>query len=105
MNRRKVSTMPMLPSDLSRKFLLDVTASGHVFIRERGSARRDGALPTFSTDTYDEAEALIIRFCRRANDSSGLYCLNEVPADLDALGDVSHMFRVEHERRIARKVG
>jgi hypothetical protein len=97
--------MPMLPSDLSRKFFLDVTASGHVFIRERGSHRRDGALPTFSTDTYDEAEMLVMRFCRRANDGSGLYHLNEVPADLDALGNVSQMFRVEHERRIARKAG
>lgn len=95
----------MLPSDLSRKFFLDVTASGHVFIRERGSVRRDGALPTFSTDTYDEAEQLVLRFCRRARDGSGLYHLNEVPADLDDLGRVSEMFRVAHERRVAQKVG
>jgi len=97
--------MPMLPSDLSRRFFLDVTASGHVFIRERGSPRRDGSLPSFSTDTYGEAEMLVMRFCRRANDGSGLYFLNEPPADIVALGDVSHMFRVEYECRVARKAG
>ena len=31
-------------SDLSRRFFLDVTQSGHVFIRERGAGRPDGQL-------------------------------------------------------------
>lgn len=95
--------MPLMRNDLDRRFLLDVTADGAVFIRERVSTLTRGGLPTFSTETYEQAEMLQARFCRRANDGSGIYRLNETPADLDALGDVSDMFRVHYEMLLARK--
>lgn len=88
--------------DLSRRFFLDVTADGAVFIRERGQPRTDGSLPIFTTDTYDEALMLQVRHCRRARDSSGVYRLNEVPADLEALYEVTAMFRGTYEANRAR---
>lgn len=96
---------------LSRRFLIYVIPSGTVFIGDRNMplllsapvaisddvVRR--ALPFYSTDTREEAEALVTRFCRLARDGTGLYSLNEPPADIDALGGLSEMFRVQHSRR------
>lgn len=73
--------------DLGRRFLLDVTASGHVLIRERGEHAGAG-LPVFSTDTREEAERLIVRHCRLARDRSGLYRLNHWPEDPDVIRDL-----------------
>jgi hypothetical protein len=89
--------MPLLQNDLSRRFFLDVTADGAVLIRERGTPLLSGALPTFTTDTYDQALMLQVRHCRRANDGSGIYRLNEPAGDLEALGDVCDMLRVSFE--------
>lgn len=97
--------MPLLRNDLSRQFFLDVTADGAVFIRERGQTREPGSLPTFTTDTHEEALMLQVRHCRRANDGSGVYRLNERPADLDALGAVSDMLRASYDTMLTRKVG
>ena len=86
-----------MKNDLSRQFFLDVTANGAVFIRERGSVISSAALPAFSTDTYEQAQMLQVRHCRLANDCSGVYLLNECPADLDALKGVTRMFRASYE--------
>lgn len=86
--------------DLSRRFFLDVTQSGHVFIRERGgkqSGKLNGALPVYSVDTAEEAEQLRVRHCRLAKDGSGLYQLNEFSGDVHDLFAVGDMFRATHE--------
>lgn len=92
--------MPMIKSDLSRRFFLDVTASGHVFIREKGAgpSNVDG-LPVFSANTHDEAQTLIARHCRLARDGSGAYRLNDWPEDagVEALDAISDLFRASYE--------
>mgnify|MGYP003421009792 FL=1 len=96
--------MPTLKSDLSRRFVLTVAMSGHVFFWERDVGHpEEGTLPVFSTDTKEEAESLIIRHCRRANDGSGLYALNSFSGALDALGDVSDLFRATYENMLAKR--
>lgn len=89
----------MLKSDLEKPFLLDVTASGHVFVRARGEPRRDGFLPFYSTDTRERAEGLIQLHCRRANDGSGTYRLNEwKDNDLDEIDRIADLLRQSDER-------
>lgn len=85
----------MNKDDLSRAVILDVTQSGHVFIRGRGAASMHG-LPVYSVDTYEEAEALQVRHCRRVR--SGLYRLNDWPEDPDVeeLEKVTDLFRATH---------
>jgi len=95
--------MPLLRTDLDRRFFLDVTADGAVFIRERGHPKMSGALPTFTTDTHDQALMLQQRHCRRARDGSGIYRLNEPPTDLDALGGITDLFRLTYEAMLARE--
>lgn len=92
--------MPIIASDFGRRFILDVCAAGSVSIRKRGQPMQEG-LPCFTVDTYAEAEALQSRHCRRANDGSGLYHLNDRPEqDTDAseyLGRVADLFRKSYE--------
>lgn len=93
--------MPMLKTDLGRAYQLTVAASGHVFVNRAGSALEPGALPVFSTDTHEEALALVVRHCRRANDGSGLYRLTNWinGRDVnDALDEVSDLFRADYNR-------
>lgn len=97
--------MPMQRADLDRRFFLGVTADGAVFIRERDQPLSRGALPTFSTDTHDQAVMLQQRFCRRANDGTGIYRLNEPPADLAELGAASDLFRAFYEQTCVRLAG
>lgn len=80
---------------LSRRFFLDVTKSGHVFIRERGG-ELNGALPVYSVDTAEEAEQIRVRHCRLAKGGSGLYQLNEFSRDVDELFAVGELFRATH---------
>ena len=93
--------------DLSRRYFLDVTASGHVFIRERGQPLTPGGLPTFTTETHDDALMLQQRHCRRANDGTGFYQLNDwgsaEAAELDALDRTQEMFRHTYETVLVRK--
>lgn len=90
--------------DLSRQFFLDVMQSGHVFVRERGAPRRNGALPAFSTDTREQAEQIIVYFCRLARDGSGLYQLNDGDLrDLDDLNRTADLFRRHYETVQARR--
>lgn len=101
--------MSMIKSDLSRRFFLDVCAAGTVHIRERGSpgGAAEGVLPVFSTDTWDEANALRVRHCRLARDGSGLYTLNNPPepgADaMEYLGGVSKLFRATYAETLGRR--
>ena len=46
---------------------------------------------------------LQVRHCRRANDGSGVYRLNERPADLDALGAVSDMLRASYDTMLTQR--
>jgi hypothetical protein len=78
------------------RFFLDVTKSGHVFIRRLGG-ELNGALPVYSTDTAEEAEQIRVRHCHLARDGSGLYQLNEFSGDVADLLAVGVMFRVTHE--------
>lgn len=89
-------TTSITKTDLSRRFFLDVTQSGHVFIRSRG-ARIDGALPVYSTDTAEEAEQIRIRHCRSTRDGSGLYQLNDFGGEVDDLFAVGALFRTTHD--------
>lgn len=92
-------------NDLSRKFFLDVTQSGHVFIRERGG-KLNGALPVYSVDTAEEAEQIRVRHCRLARDGSELYQLNEFSGAVDDLFAVRDMFRATHKaNQRARRQG
>jgi hypothetical protein len=88
----------MTKDDLSRRFILDVCASGSVAIRERGMVIGDGRLPVFSTDTYDEANELRVLHCRLARDGSGVYFLNDKPDEWAELDPVTEMFRQSYAR-------
>ena len=76
-----------------RKFVLDVGKDGEVTVREQTTKRRlrDG-LPVYSTDTREQATALVVRHCRLARDGSGVYTLNEFDGRVESLPDVSAMF-------------
>lgn len=94
-------TNPKPPSqttiDLSRQYFLDVMASGHVFIRERGSLAVQGSLPVFTTDTMKDAEMLRVRHCRLARDGSGLYQLNDPPNGIGDLARIADLFRSTYQ--------
>jgi hypothetical protein len=97
-------------SDLSRRWLIEVTKSGHVFIRAKTAEPKpgeDGGLPVFSTAVKGEAEGLRIFLCRLARDGSGLYrlnrCLGNDELELDDLEAVTNEFRAAWERRRSRK--
>ena len=97
---KQVETKRPRPTNhLSRRYLLDVTASGYVFIRKRGDgASPHGGLPVFSTDTEEEAKSLIVRNCRLARDDSGLYRLNEFKEDdVSELDRVTDLFKAQYE--------
>jgi len=90
--------MGLKRDDLGRRFMLDVTVDGAVFVRERGGGPcPHGGLVFFSVDTRDEATALVVRHCRRANDGSGVYRLNSFGGTLNAIGEVADLFRSEYE--------
>lgn len=89
--------MPLMKNDFGRDFCLDVCAGGSVQIRARGTTIEPGLLPVFTTATHEQAEAIRIRHCRRANDGSGLYFLNDPPKDVDDLGRVADLFRATYE--------
>jgi hypothetical protein len=95
----------MRANDLERRFLLDVDAAGNVTVRERGKGKSGGGLPVFSTDTHEQAKALIVRHCRLARDGSGLYTLNDPPRAVESLGDVSDLFRTTYRRHLGHRNG
>jgi hypothetical protein len=104
MKKTKTPTLDKMRWDLSRKFSLDVTADGAVFVRSRGARLRSGAMPVFSTDTREQATGLQVRHCRLSYDKTrsgaGIYRLNEVPVDFDALAGVSDMMRASYEEML-----
>lgn len=96
----------MKHSDLSRRFIISVCANGSMHICDKRNDKLEpGTLPVFSTNTKAEAEALRVRHCRLARDGSGLYFLNERPANWTALAGVSDMLREWWEKRGARENG
>jgi hypothetical protein len=90
-------TVSQTSIDLSRAVFLDVMASGHVFLRERGAPCTKGGLPVFTTNTMHEAEMLRVRHCRLARDGSGLYQLNEPPVDVADLSRIAELFRESYK--------
>jgi hypothetical protein len=92
------------PEDLSRKFLIDVTADGACFVRQMNEKPQHGGLPMFSTDTREEAESLIVLHCHLARDGSGIYRINNWPrdADIDAIYAAAALFRASYASRRAR---
>lgn len=54
----------MAREDVSRRWKLDIMASGEVFVRRPGKKAEEGSLCVFSTDTKSEAESLVIRHCK-----------------------------------------
>lgn len=94
----------MIREDLGRSWLLDVDASGAVTIRRKGVRvlRPSGGLPVFSTDRLEEAEQLRLLFCRRANDGSGVYFLNDPPKNVEDLSRVSALFRTHYRPEAER---
>jgi hypothetical protein len=91
-------------TELSRRFLLDVTKDGAVHVRERGSGSCPyGGLPVFSTDTREEAQSLIVRHCKLARDNSGVYHLNEFAGTVEDLSRVTKLFRETARRRNPRR--
>lgn len=94
--------MPMIRSDLGRAFTMSVCANGSVWIQRHGQIE-SGTLPVFSTDTHDQAEQIRVRHCRRAQNGSGLYFLNDPPPQevgraQEFLGGVSDLFRKTYEQ-------
>jgi hypothetical protein len=89
----------MTKDDLSRRFILDVCASGSVAIRQRGEVLERGRLPVFSTETYDEAHDLRVLHCRLARDGSGVYFLNNKPDEDGDLDPVTDMLRQSYGAR------
>jgi hypothetical protein len=97
-------------NDLSRRFFLDVTKSGHVFIREKGqpiAPGEEGGLPVFSTDTREQAAMIRVRrFCRLARGRSGLYrlnrCLGDDVLEFEALAEIADEFRAHFGRQVER---
>lgn len=90
-------TISQTSTDLSRAVFLDVMASGHVFLRERGTPCTKGGLPVFTTNTMEEAERLRVLHCRLARDGSGLYQLNEPPVDVHDLNRIAELFRKSYK--------
>lgn len=101
-------------NDLSRKFLIDVSANGACFVRARSELPAyGGLLPMFSTDDRESAEALLVRFCTLARDGSGIYWLNrslfdpntDGPKRIGQLFCVVGTFREEYRRMLAKRTG
>lgn len=98
--------MPMIKTDLSRRYVLSVSKNGACFIKDRdrrNEGLESGTLPVFSTNTHEEAEMLIVRHCRLSREDGETYFLNNPPVDLDDLGRISDLFRVTFRENQARE--
>jgi hypothetical protein len=63
--RRPPTRMSVRRLDFERDIMLDCDKDGTVTIRSRGDRLPEGSLPFFSVDTVADAEALIVRLCKR----------------------------------------
>jgi len=75
---------------LARRFKVGLAASGHVFIRDSATPnereRKEfsaNALPCYSTDTREEADAIVVRVCHR--DETGRYVWPHFDGTLEGL--------------------
>lgn len=86
--------------ELARPFVIDVNASGHCTVRERGKAWvGSGGIPVFSTDTKEQAETLIATYAKRQYDGS--MRLNNPPRSTADLPEITELFRKAYERMLA----
>lgn len=70
---------------LLRPVKLDIAASGHVMYREPGTELQPGWIPFFSTETVEEAKAMINHFCRKARPPGVGWIVNVPPSYPDEL--------------------
>jgi hypothetical protein len=92
----------MEKDDLSRDVVIDVMASGHCTLHVRGAraprgSRAPGSLPVFSTDTFDEAKALLVRFCKLSPHGEG-YIAPGFDGNLNELEAFGDKLRAEYKR-------
>jgi hypothetical protein len=107
--KRTKSSTGITKDELSRRFILNVTKSGHVFIQETGQPAapgEEGGLPVFSTATREQAAMIRVHFCRLARDRSGLYrlnrCLGDDVLEIEALDEIADEFRAHFARQVER---
>ncbi len=95
-----------------RRYMIHVCKDGTVTYRDTATKEKvfnGRALPVFSVDTVDDAQAIQIRFCRLQYGSHPLmpgkpwYKLNEFSGELEDLDRVRDMFMDFHEGRVWRK--
>jgi hypothetical protein len=95
-------------SHYSRRFKLAIFACGAVELRDslEKMAGPIGALPLFSTDTREQADALIARLCRleRTKDADGnsIYRVNDRPSGIEDLDALTEAFAAEYEEQLRR---
>ena len=69
-------------SYMGREYTLYVSATGAVFIREKGDALDvEGFLPFFSAETYEAADMLRVRHCRLSRTPPSFYVINDFVKD------------------------
>lgn len=77
---------------LKRRFIIGLSANGAVFIRdaEAGPDKEFAkyALPVYSTDTREEADAIVVRKCYLSRDNDR-YVWPGVVGNIDVLDDIS----------------
>lgn len=86
---------------LKRRFMIGLSASGHVFVRDTQSTDErerktfaQNALPVYSTDTREEADAVVVRHCRLGYD--GIYIWPEFGGTLAHLASVGEQMAITH---------
>lgn len=91
---------------LKRRFVIGLSASGVVFIRD-SEAGRDAefakyALPVYSTDTREEADMIVVRNCSLAYDNER-YIWPGVSGDVGVLDGISEQMAMTHAEQEARR--
>lgn len=100
-----------LRSRISKRFQIGLSANGYVFIRDRADnsseefkAFAKNALPTYSTDTRAEADAIIVRECRLARDNSRYIWPDFPEQSLSALEAAGERMAATHaQQKLERK--
>lgn len=67
---------------MGREYTLYVSATGAVFIREKGDVLGvEGFLPFFSAETHESADMLRVRHCRLSRTPPSFYVINDFVKD------------------------
>lgn len=86
-------------SYMGREYTLYVSATGAVFIREKGDVLGvEGFLPFFSAETHEAADMLRVRHCRLSRTGPQIYILNDFIKDsLDCVNTAADAFAKTYE--------